>query len=242
MTERKLPKIGVAVVVVKDGKVLIGKRLGAHGGETWQLPGGHLEMFESWDECAQRETMEEAGVKITNLQFVGATNDIMTDSGKHYITLFMRAQHESGEAMICEPDSCGGWEWFDWDDIPTPRFSPLQRFIDQGYHPHSTKHDKLVRDLIPKLIQNNNEEAVYRIASEREYPDELRLKLIEEVLEYLESHEVEKLADMLEVIYSLSSNHGIPREKLDTLRANKSKARGGFEKRIILEETRRKFL
>ena len=37
------PLIGVAAIVIKDKKVLLGKRKNAHGAETWAFPGGHLE-------------------------------------------------------------------------------------------------------------------------------------------------------------------------------------------------------
>ena len=57
--ESKCPKVGVGVAVVKDGKVLLGKRKNAHGEGTWSFPGGHLEYKESWEDCAIRETLEE---------------------------------------------------------------------------------------------------------------------------------------------------------------------------------------
>jgi 8-oxo-dGTP diphosphatase len=41
------PKVGVGVMVLKNGKVLIGKRKGAHGAGEWAWPGGHLEYMES---------------------------------------------------------------------------------------------------------------------------------------------------------------------------------------------------
>ena len=50
------PKVGVGVIVVKEGKVLLQRRRGAHGEGTWGFPGGHLEFKESWEECAKRET------------------------------------------------------------------------------------------------------------------------------------------------------------------------------------------
>ena len=39
-----MPRIGVAVIVIRDGLVLIGRRRStSHGDATWQFPGGHLE-------------------------------------------------------------------------------------------------------------------------------------------------------------------------------------------------------
>src|SRR5215469_4737907 len=46
------PKVGVGVMILKDGKVLIGKRKGAHGAGEWAWPGGHLEYMESFEDCA----------------------------------------------------------------------------------------------------------------------------------------------------------------------------------------------
>jgi 8-oxo-dGTP diphosphatase len=63
------PKVGVGVMVLKNGKVLIGKRKGAHGAGEWAWPGGHLEYMESFEDCARREVMEETGIEIHNIRF-----------------------------------------------------------------------------------------------------------------------------------------------------------------------------
>lgn len=107
------PKIGLGVIIIKDGKVLLGKRKNAHGEGTWCPPGGHLEFGESWEECARRETEEEAGIKIKDVRFATATNDINGEEGTHYVTVVMVAKFNSGEVRIMEPEKCDGWEWFD---------------------------------------------------------------------------------------------------------------------------------
>lgn len=58
MKEEKRPKVGLGVCLLKDDKILFGKRKGAHGGGSWCFPGGHLEFNETWEECARRETEE----------------------------------------------------------------------------------------------------------------------------------------------------------------------------------------
>jgi 8-oxo-dGTP diphosphatase len=60
------PKVGVGVFIIKDKKILMGKRINSHGEGTWSLPGGHLEFFETFEDCAKREVMEETGLKISN--------------------------------------------------------------------------------------------------------------------------------------------------------------------------------
>jgi 8-oxo-dGTP diphosphatase len=122
----KRPGVGVGVFIKKDGKFLLGKRLGAHGEATWCTPGGHLEYGESWEACATREVAEETGLKIKNIQFVTLTNDIFEDEHKHYITICMRSDWDSGEAKIMEQDKFTELGWFALDELPAPLFLPLQ--------------------------------------------------------------------------------------------------------------------
>jgi len=132
------PKVGVGVCIIKDGKVLLGKRKNAHDAGAWCFPGGHLEFNESWEDCARRETMEETGLSIKNVRFVTATNDIFPLEGKHYITLFMVADIDSGEAKIMEPEKCEAWEWFEWNDPPQPLFIATENFYKSGHNPFNT--------------------------------------------------------------------------------------------------------
>lgn len=128
------PKIGLGVIIKKDGKILFGKRKGAHGEGAWSLTGGHLEFGESFEECARRETLEEAGINIKNVKFVGVTNDVHVQENKHYVTIFVSADYDSGEVRIVEPDKFEKWEWFGPDNIPKPLFLPIVHFLDQGFN------------------------------------------------------------------------------------------------------------
>ena len=57
----KRPLVGIAVIVIKEDRVLLDKRKNSHGSGTWAFPGGHLEFKESIEDCAIREVL------ITNL-------------------------------------------------------------------------------------------------------------------------------------------------------------------------------
>jgi 8-oxo-dGTP diphosphatase len=133
--ENERPRIGVGVYVRKDGRILMGKRKGVHGGGQWCAPGGKLDMYESPEECAHREIREEAGIEIDNVHFMTITNDIFKESGLHYITLAYTADWVSGEVRVVEPDKCEEWGWYGLDDIPEPRFTPLSNFLKTGYNP-----------------------------------------------------------------------------------------------------------
>ncbi len=132
---KKRPKVGVGVCIVKNGKVLLGQRLNAHGEGTWCFPGGHLEFGESWEDCARREVKEETGIAVTNIKYVACTNDIFTDESKHYITVYMQADWKSGTARVLEPDRMVKWQWFEWDSLPKPFFLPLQHLVESGFRP-----------------------------------------------------------------------------------------------------------
>lgn len=129
------PKVGLGVLIIKDNKVLLGKRKNSHGDGSWCFPGGHLEFNESWESCATRETMEETGIKIKNIKFSTATNDLFPLENKHYITIIMRADYDSGEVKIMEPEKCELWDWFEWDKLPRPLFVSQQNLLKQGYNP-----------------------------------------------------------------------------------------------------------
>ncbi len=128
-------KVGVGVLILRDGKVLLGERKGSHGEGTWALPGGHLEFGETITECAAREVLEETGLSIKNIGHAGFTTDIFSDLEKQYVTLFAIAHNPIGDPETLEPNKCAGWHWFSWDTLPRPLFAPLESLIAQGYVP-----------------------------------------------------------------------------------------------------------
>jgi predicted house-cleaning noncanonical NTP pyrophosphatase (MazG superfamily) len=100
------------------------------------------------------------------------------------------------------------------------------------------KYDKLVRDKIPVILKQKGKNPVIHIANAEEYHGKLKEKLKEEVDEFLKSENMEELADVLEVIDAICKLKKIDKRKLELLRKKKKKERGGFEKRIILDEIR----
>ena len=99
-------------------------------------------------------------------------------------------------------------------------------------------YNKLVRDRIPEIIENSGKQCVCSILPEDEYLQMLDTKLNEETAEYQESKSLEEIADILEVIRAIVAARGSSMEEVEALRARKAEERGGFEKRILLEEVR----
>lgn len=126
------PKIGVGVLIVREGRLLLGRRKGSHGADFWAAPGGHLEFGETPEECAQREVLEETGLVVGKMAKITFTNDFFTAERKHYVTLFMLAERTSGTPETREPDKCAGWQWFSAAELPQPLFAPLETLHQQG--------------------------------------------------------------------------------------------------------------
>ncbi len=129
MDEFKNPRVGVGVMIVKDGKVLIGKRKSSHGDGEYTWPGGHLEHLESIEECARREVREETGMEIKNIRFLRLMN-ITKYAPKHYIDIAMVSDWASGEPQVLEPNKLESWEWRDMDDMPEPLFAPMPTYFE----------------------------------------------------------------------------------------------------------------
>ena len=95
--------------------------------------------------------------------------------------------------------------------------------------------NKLVRDRIPGMIVENGEMPEFRLLDDDEFLNALDKKLIEEVTEYLESKNLEELADILQVICTISEVIGGGQRELEYIRDEKASERGRFDMRMFLE-------
>jgi 8-oxo-dGTP diphosphatase len=127
--------VGVGVIVLRQGRVLLGLRRGAHGAGTWAPPGGHLEFGETIEGCARREVDEETGLTLGDVQRGPYSSDVFDGEGKHYVTLFVVAEAGPGDARPREPEKCARWDWYEWSRLPEPLFPPLASIVRRGYVP-----------------------------------------------------------------------------------------------------------
>lgn len=97
-------------------------------------------MFESWEECARREVLEECNLQLEAPIFGHVTNDPMPDQKKHYVTIFMLATCKATDPLQIpknmEPDKCLGWNSYSWDELERCQqqgdlFGPLDMLVQQ---------------------------------------------------------------------------------------------------------------
>ncbi len=136
-SSNKKPGVGIGAMILKNNKVLLGKRHSdsdkadseLHGEGTWTMPGGKLHFGEGFKDAVYREVFEETGIKINkeNLKFVSVTNDIVKDA--HFVTIGFLCEDFEGEPKVMEPDEITEWKWFELDNLPSPIFFPSEKIL-----------------------------------------------------------------------------------------------------------------
>jgi len=98
-------------------------------------------------------------------------------------------------------------------------------------------HQKLIRDKIPEIIKAHGGEFELRKIDDKEFEIELKKKLIEEAKELTEipkDRVINELADVLEIIKSLSAHYKISFKNIEKYQTDKRRKRGGFKKKQFL--------
>ena len=124
---------GVGILVVRGRKVLLGRRLAAHGCGTWSFPGGKLQAGESSASCARRELREETGLLARSTRVVAESLDGFPESRLVFRTRFVLVADAIGEPRPCEPEKTNEWCWFEWNKLPAPLFRPISSLVSSGF-------------------------------------------------------------------------------------------------------------
>jgi 8-oxo-dGTP diphosphatase len=134
-------RAGVGIMILKDNKVLLGRRNSdpikasseLRGECSWTMLGGKIHFGERIQESAKRELKEETGIKAKKLKLVSVGNEVVKDA--HFVTIGFLCDDFEGEPKVMEPEEIVEWRWFPLNKIPNPIFPPslklLKNYIDK---------------------------------------------------------------------------------------------------------------
>ena len=133
--KKKILGVGFGVMILKDNKILLGKRHEdpekadslLNGAGTWTMPGGKLDFGESFEEGAIRETLEETGIKIKDIEVICLHNNMVETA--QFVTIGLFVKDFEGEPQVLEPDEITKWQWFNLDNLPNPMYFPSTKII-----------------------------------------------------------------------------------------------------------------
>ena len=110
--------------------------------------------------------------------------------------------------------------------------------INEEVMPMKHIYNKLVRDRIPEIIENDHKTCVTRKLNDDEYLKCLKNKLLEECHEVMnaEGEDIKKeIADVLEVLEALENTLQINQQEIMSMKEKKAHNNGAFDKKIYLE-------
>ena len=114
----------VATLIIKNEKILLGRRYEDNQFTSWQCPGGYLQRGESVEQAAKRLCLKKAGLDIQCLRSGPYSNNVFSDA-QHTVTLYVIAEDYRVRNDKLFKDEKVKWSWFNYEALPEPLYLPL---------------------------------------------------------------------------------------------------------------------
>jgi len=128
--------VGCGVIIEKGDQILLQHRTDA---DVWCIPGGVLELGEQVEDAARRETEEETGLTLGNLDFFGVYSghegfaQYANGDKVFSIQLIFKTSIATGDLIQINSES-RAHAYFDRHDLPPNLNSHQKRFIMDWVH------------------------------------------------------------------------------------------------------------
>jgi ADP-ribose pyrophosphatase YjhB (NUDIX family) len=125
----KTPGVSVDILVIRNGKILLGlmtEQWSYEGRQVYGVPGREIHFGEKIGETIKRNIKEEFDCNVTKYEIISVNANYAL--GNHFIGIGAVAQID-GEPKVLLPDDWVTWEWFDADAIPDNLFPPTKNLI-----------------------------------------------------------------------------------------------------------------
>jgi ADP-ribose pyrophosphatase YjhB (NUDIX family) len=126
----KVPGINIDILVVREGKILLGLMTDQwkyEGQQVYGVPGRDIRFGEKMGDTLKRNIQEEFGCNVTTYEIICVNANYAL--GNHFIGIGAIAEID-GEPKILMADDWVKWEWFDKESAPKNLFPPTKNLID----------------------------------------------------------------------------------------------------------------
>ena len=230
-TGEKTMRPASKALIQRHGEVLALKAL-YNDSIYWTLPGGKLESGESFREALSRELKEELGCRTEVGKTIG-TYTVEKEKEFVPVTAF-RAEIEGEIDISGAEETVKQYHWMRPEKLAERTDNDS---LEQLLQKEVIEEPKLVRDRIPEIIEDSTgEEPEVSIAEDGEYREFLLQKVLEEAREVYDSGKEEEIADLLEVLHTLTEDKGMEMEEIREITEEKKEEKGGFKQGIILDK------
>jgi 8-oxo-dGTP diphosphatase len=131
----KVPRLGIALIMTCQQRLLIGRRKNQPMQHSWQLPGGWLRYLEAPEQAVLRILDGFNYVECEPARLVNYTSNVFA-KGEHSISLYFQVDCPNGTDIdLHSNQDCSDWMWADWYDLPEPLFLPLKNLKRSDYDP-----------------------------------------------------------------------------------------------------------
>lgn len=114
------PGVGCGAAILREGRLLLVKRLRQPEAGCWGLPGGKVDFGETTRETCAREIAEELGLAIVPGRLLCVADTIDAGDGRHWVAPVYLVEDFAGEPAVLEPDKLAACGWFPLDALPSP--------------------------------------------------------------------------------------------------------------------------
>ena len=121
------PKVAAAVLVERDGRVLLVRRVNEPFRGLWTLPAGFVNGGEDPAEAAARECLEETGLSVCVMQVLDVVSGREHERGADFVIVY-HAEVLNGE--LVPADDADAAEWFSRDALPPLAFMATKQVLE----------------------------------------------------------------------------------------------------------------